>query len=78
MNSFVHLKFYTTHQTGPKTEATITYAEAIKRRTKHDDMLKLFRRTLTEQIYLTASTLKNVLLCQSITKEFACIKLKLC
>ena len=48
MNSFVHLKFYTTHRTGPKTVATITYAEAIKRRTKHDDMLKLFRRTSTE------------------------------
>ena len=48
MNSFVHLKFYTTHQIGLKTVATITYAVAIKRRTKHDDMLKRFRRTLTE------------------------------
>ena len=48
MNSFAHLKFYTTNQTGLKTVATITYAEAIKRRTKHDDMLKRFRRTSTE------------------------------
>ena len=38
MNSVLHHKFYTTHRTGLKTVATIMYAEAIKRRTKHDDM----------------------------------------
>ena len=48
MNSFLHHKFYTAHRTGLKTVATIMYAEAIKSRTKHDDVLKLFRRTFTE------------------------------
>ena len=41
MNSFLHHKFYTHHRTVLKTVATIMYAEAIKRRTKHDDVKTL-------------------------------------
>ena len=44
MNSFLHHKFYTMHQTGHKTVMAIMYAGAIERRTKHDDISKLFRR----------------------------------
>ena len=44
MNSFLHHKFYTMHQTGHKTVVTIMYAGAMERRTKHDDILKLSRR----------------------------------
>ena len=70
MNSFLHHKFYTMHQTGHKTVVTIMYAGAIERRTKHDDILKLSRRN--------GQHVQNSLLCPTITKEFSSINLKLC
>ena len=61
MNSFFrHHKFYTTQRTVFKTVAVIVYAEAIKRRTEHGDMLKLFSQTdFINRVDLTGSTYKT-------------------